>query len=393
MRMLLGLLFAIAAAVVVGVLLSRAPGYVLIAYGTTRVEFTLFVFVLMYLAILALGGGLWALRRRLLGIPDALRKRRRRRSEKRAERFLTTGLVALAEGRLAVAERALEQAASGVLKLPALLAAARAADSAGARDRRDAYLRRADKEVPRAGPAVLLTQARLEFDRGDSERALATLQRLRGERTAHPMVLRQLARVYANLGEHRALLKLLDDLLRSKALPEEDVERLAATALVGALADPASAPDTLWRQLPRVLRSRPNLRRVLAGAYADRGDPRHAVVLLERNLGDGFAPEDVRAYASLQGVPPETRLKLLKEWRKKYGDKLELLREAGRVALELGLWGQAQSFFEGAGSAGDSPELAALRGRLAEQEGRRDEALAAYRAGLEQLLDTPGHGD
>ncbi len=391
--MLLGLLFAIAAAVAVGLLLSRVPGYVLIAYGTTRVEFTLFVFVLIYLMVLVLGGGLWALWRRLLGIPGALGRHRRRRSEERAARSLTTGLVALAEGRLAIAERALEQAASGGLKLPALLAAARAADSAGARDRRDAYLRRADKEVPRAGPAVLLTQARLELDRGDCERALATLQRLRGERTAHPMVLRQLARVYVSLGEHGNLLKLLDDLLRFKALPEADVARLAATALAGALADPASEPDILWRQLPRALRSRSDLRRVLAGAYTERGEPRRALALLERNLGAGFSPEDARAVASLQELSPETRLKLLNEWRKKYGDKPELLREAGRVALELGLWGQARSFFEGAGSAGDSPELAGLLGRLAEHEGRRDEALAAYRAGLKQLLDAPGHGD
>ena len=68
MRTLIAIIGAVIAAVVIGVLLSYQPGYVLIAYGTMRIEFTLFVFLLIYVAALVIGALLWwLLRHRSLG--------------------------------------------------------------------------------------------------------------------------------------------------------------------------------------------------------------------------------------------------------------------------------------------------------------------------------------
>lgn len=385
MRALAAFVVAIVAAVVVGVLLSREPGYVLVAYGTTRVEFTLFVFLLIYLASLLLVAGAWSLVRRLRGLPAHLRRGREARAERRAERMYTTGLVALAEGRMSVAERALEYAARGALALPALLAAARAADHAGERERRDRYLQRAWESHPKAAPAVLLTQAELDLARNDYERALATLQKLRSGRGAHPLAVRDLARVYAALNEHVKLLALLPELERSGVLSVAELESLAVAAVRGTLvgADPERA--ALVRRLPASLRELPGVRRAAAAGYAAAGEARRAAELLARNVDAQYDADSASAYAALAGIPPAERLRTLEGWLERYGDEAALLTAAGRVALELKLWGQARSYLEQARHASAGPDAALLAGRIAEQEGRAGDALAIYRDGLKAL--------
>lgn len=392
MKALAAFVVAIVAAVVVGVLLSREPGYVLVAYGTTRVEFTLFVFLLIYIACLLLGAGAWSLARRVRGLPKHLRRGRERRAARRAERMYATGLVALAEGRLPVAERALEYAARGALTLPALLAAARAADNAGEPERRDRYLRRAWETYPKAAPAVLLTQAELDLARNDYERALATLQKLRGGRGAHPLAVRDLARVYAALKEHEKLLALLPELAGSGAMPAPELEALTVAAVHGALS--AGKPEcmALVRRLPGSLRELPAVRRAAAAGCAAAGDARQAAALLSRNVEEKYDPDSVAAYAALSETPAAERLHALEGWLARYGDEPALLAAAGRVALELKLWGQARSYLEQARHASAGPGAALLAGRIAEQEGREGDALAIYREGLEAAAGGEEHG-
>lgn len=391
MRAAAAFLLAVAAAVVVGVLLSRQPGYVLVSYGTTRVEFTLFAFVILYLAALLVGGGLWALAHGLGGTRGRLRRRGEARAVRRAERLFGAGLVALAEGRYAQARRGLEAAARGPLLLPALLAAARAAELGGDRDARDACLRRAYEARPRAAPAVLMLQADFELAAGHDERALATLKRLRAGRAAHPALLRTLARLHAALGEHGAVLDLLPELVRQQALPHDELVALAAAALAGALAAGDADPGHELRRVPRALRSAPALRRAAAQAWSRRGDGRRAAELLEPDGAAKPDPASVRAYAELAAVPAPARMRRLESWIDRWGEDPVLLREAGRVALELRLWGQARGYLERAarGPGAADPETALLRGRCAEQEGRQAEAIGAYRAALEAAARTP----
>lgn len=382
MKALAAFVVAIVAAVIVGVLLSREPGYVLVAYGTTKVEFTLFVFLLIYLAALLLGTGAWSLLRRVRDLPAHLRRGRELRAGRRAERMYTTGLVALAEGRLQVAERALEYAARGTLTLPALLAAARAADNAGDRERRNRYLQRAWETYPKAAPAVLLTQAELDLARNDYERALATLQKLRGGRGAHPAAVCDLARIYAALKEYEKLLALLPELERSGAMPAPELETLTVAAVHGALAAGTADRAALLRRLPASLRELPTVRRAAAAGYAAAGDERRAAELLVRNVEAQYDAASVAAYAALTAIPAADRLHRLETWLERYGDEPDLLTGAGRVALELKLWGQARSYLEQARHASSQPEAALLAGRIAEQEGREADALAIYRDGL-----------
>lgn len=393
MRALAAVLLAVLAAVVVGVLLSYQPGYVMIAYGTTRVEFTLFVFLLIYLAVLLLGAFAWWLLARLAGSPRRWRIRRGARAERRAAERFTQGIVALAQGRLQVAERALEQAAQGVLALPALLGAARAADHAGARERRDTYLQRAADANPGATPAVLATQAQFDLAHGDYERALAALQSLRSTGGRHPQAERDLARVYCALGESGKLMDLMPSLVRQPGTDPGDLERWAATALAGVLAQRRDKPASALKRLPAQLRDLPRVSRALAAVYQAAGDPEAAAGVLERSLKRTFDAANVGAYAALEAVPAATRLRTIEGWLARHGEKDALLKAAGRVALEAELWGRARACLAKLQTRSPDPETALLLGRVAEQEGRGDDARNAYREGLQIAARPPALDD
>lgn len=383
MRTLFAVIGAVVAAVVVGVLLSYQPGYVVIAYGTTRIQFTLFVFLLIYVALLLLGALLWWLLRRFAGTRQRWQRRRGARAERRAAAQFTRGIVALAQGRLQIAERTLEQAAHGVLALPALLAAARTADHAGAQERRDNYLQRAADTNPKATPAVLITQAQFDLAHGDYERALASLQRLRREGGRHPVAERDLARVYAALGDYDKLLDLLPALANQPTRDPVQLEQWATKAVAGVTAGGTARPAAVLRRVPSALRNAPSVCRAIAAAQVRANDPDAAAAMLERILKAGYDGESVRAYAALSAVPAATRFKHIESWLARYGEKDALLKAAGRVACELELWGRARGYLSKLQARAPDPETALLMGGIEEREGRGADARSTYRKGLE----------
>jgi len=383
MRVLITIVLAVLAAVVVGVLLSYEPGYVMIAYGTLRIEFTLFVFLLIYIGLLLLGALLWWAIGRIAGTPGRWRARWSMRAERRAAQRYTRGVVAFAQGRMQVAERALEQAAQGALKLPSLLAAAHAANQAGARERRDAYLQRAADNDPQATPVVLITQARFDLEQGDYERALASLQALRRAGGRHPEAERDLARVYCALNEPDKLMRLLPSLANQSGIDQALLEQWAETAFAGVLAQGKDKPMAVLKRLPSELRDAPGVTRALASAIAA-DDPNAAAKVLERSVKHAYEAGNVTAYAAITAIPASERLQTLEAWLARYGEKDALLKSAGSVALEAGLWGRARGYLGKLQTRAPDPQTALLLGKVAEQEGRDADACKAYREGLQR---------
>lgn len=389
MSVLIAFIIAVIVAAVVGILLSSQPGFVLISYGMTQVEFTLFIFIIIYLGAVLVGWGLWWLLRRFVGAPNSIRQHRRRRSMRRAERLFTRGTIALAEGHARKAERDLERAAEGSLAFAALVAAAHAADLDDARDRRDAYYRRALEAQPKAASVVLLAQSDQDLARGDYERALASLRRLRSEHGEHPRALVNLARVHESLHEYREVLAMLPELERKTRLDRQTIEQMAANALRGALTHADTDPEELEALVPRKLRDNRDIRRILARGFAAKDRSERAAKLLGRNLDADYDAASVSDYAALDALPANDRLHRLEDWLRRYPRGAALAREAGRLALELRLWGKARQHLETAHEIDpDDVETALLAGRTAEEEGRQSDALGAYRTGLEASVRT-----
>src|SRR3990167_8193614 len=104
------------------------------------------------------------------------------------------------------------------------LAAAYAAHAQEKFDKRDNYLYKAYETAPEAETVIALTQAKLQFEQGQWEHALATLNHLRQHTPFHPVALKLLERIYIHLADWPSLMKLLPPLLKSKVLSSDQIE-------------------------------------------------------------------------------------------------------------------------------------------------------------------------
>jgi HemY protein len=337
-------------------------------------------FVVVYLGLQLL--------RSLLHLPQNLRAALERRRSDLARSSFEEGLRLLLEGNWKQAEIELVRRVADH-RAPHLnyLAAARAAQRAGAADRRDHYLRLAASESPSDAPAVLLSAARLQRERGDFAEAKATALRLRERGTAQPYVLEVLAESYAALGEWEPLRQLLSEPAGRAALTATRLTELRTRALLALLQQAATEGRLdrlrgLW-DTERDLRELPAVRRAYVRGLARLGSDAEATAQINKVLSGEWDAELVSVFADLHPADPITALSTIEEWLQRFGEQPELLRAAGRICVHNRLWGKARSYLDAAlrlaPNAGTYLDLA----QLSEATQSPDEAARFYREGLE----------
>jgi len=201
------LLATVAAAFFVSNWLQRFdnPGYVLIGIGHWSLETSLVVFAVS----LIVGFFVFYMFFRLLGwlsrLPGQLKNRGKNIKFNRSQEALIAGLVDSAEGNWEKAENVLiKHASHSGAPLIHYLTAARAAQSRGAFDKRDEYLRKAADQAPDSSVVIGLTQAELNLSGNQFEQALETLTRLHSIDPSHASVLKLLHQTYQHLGDWQA---------------------------------------------------------------------------------------------------------------------------------------------------------------------------------------------
>lgn len=160
---LLVLVTALVLGGVVGVLMARDPGYVLLAYQDVAVETSLWFALALLSAIFAAFYLLIRLLVRLGRSPASLQGWQQRRRAMASRARTDRGLLLLAEGRFQEARKLLADAADRAEEpLVNYLYAARAAQELGDIQGRDDLLRAAHELDPQARFVVGQTQAELE---------------------------------------------------------------------------------------------------------------------------------------------------------------------------------------------------------------------------------------
>ncbi|EKD55151.1 MAG: protoporphyrinogen IX and coproporphyrinogen III oxidase HemY [uncultured bacterium] len=248
-----------------GLKVAEDPGLALFAYRNWSVEMPLwflalsfFVFILLFYFVIRFFDSIDASFTRF---KTWARFRRKSKSYSKTNR----GLVELLSGHFRQAENYLldgiDQADAPIINF---LAAAKAAHEQGVYDKRDLYLRKAYEIAPQAKLAIGLTQAQLQFDQGQLEQTLATLNHLRTIAPIHPIVLKLLQKVYTRLADWQGLLMLLPSLRKAKLLSASQLEQLELHVyeeLLRALARKSDI-ETLqrfWKTIPRRLRKDPKI--------------------------------------------------------------------------------------------------------------------------------------
>ncbi|HKI74658.1 MAG TPA: heme biosynthesis HemY N-terminal domain-containing protein, partial [Pseudomonadales bacterium] len=175
-RSLIYLFVAIAVAGVLGTLIARDPGYVLVSYGDMSIQTGLWV-MLAILVVVAIAVYYVLRLFRVVGQSvSGFRAWRENRSRARTSQLTSRGLMYFQEGDYERAERFLESGARDNPNAAAsFIYAARAANAQGKDEVRENYLRQARESDPEAAQAVAVADAAMAIERQQFGAALRAL--------------------------------------------------------------------------------------------------------------------------------------------------------------------------------------------------------------------------
>ena len=310
-----------------------------------------------------------------------------------AGRQATKGYIALAEGRLARGERLLTRGAR-LSETPLLnyLAAARAAQMQGDRDRRDGWLRMACEQEPAAEDAVLLTQAELQLEDGQYAEALASLNRVRARHPTHAQALKLLGELHYRRREWQPLAELLPLLRRRGNVPAGMLDEWSVDTygnIMTSVRLDRTALDQVWEDVPRHLRREPRLTLTRAGALVACGSVEDAEAEIRRTLKEDWSEALINLYGELAAADPAAHLKRTEAWLKERPDDPALLLAAGRASVRHQLWGKARSYLEASLAIRPAPETYRALGQLMARVGEAQSASKAYERGLAMTAIAP----
>jgi len=398
---------ALLVAVVIGLLgfaIYRHAGYVLIAYDSFRYESSLWAF----LAVLLVLWLAYRLLKFLIGLvtasSSAANPWSRRNRSRRVQLAIEQGQMDLAEGRWASAQKHLHRAAEAE-RQPLLyyLGAARAANEQGKYEECDSLLERALSRQPQAELAIALSHAQLQVDRGDTEGALSTLQAMHDLHPHSVQVLRQLQRLHQQRGDWSAVVRLLPELRKDKALPQAELAELERRAWGENLSLAArreqdgeaglQSLERAWQQLSAAQRQEPQLVLAYAEQLRQLGADGQAEEILRTALKRQYDSHLARLYGLLRGNDPVRQLQTAEGWLKDHPADASLLLTLGRLCLQNSLWGKARDYLEGSLRVQRNPETCAELARLLAQLGDTEGSNQLFQEGLglldERLLARP----
>ncbi len=391
MKLLIGILVALFAAVGIGQLLREDPGYVLLTVGDWTIETS--VAALIVIALVGFFVLYKAIRwlTRLYRMPRTLKQTSQRRRARKAQKLLDQGMRALAEGRWATAETALTRGAA-LAEAPALYwaGAARAAQRQAAAERRDKYLAAA-AELPRDSVALVgITRAELLLEDDEAAKARDELHRVERLVPKHPRVLELQLEAASRLGDWSQALALLPELRKRKALDESGFrdsqlsvhrERLAALARSGTLAQLQEA----WAGVPKALRADETLLIDYVGHLREHSAADQAEKLLREAIGSRWSHALVVAFGQLGRGDPLAQLRTAEGWLSAHADDPYLLLTLGRLAVRAHQPAKAREHLERSLRQQPLPDAYQELGELLEQLNDPASAAVCYRAGLRLL--------
>lgn len=399
------LFLAVVVALGLGLAIAKHPGYVLIDYPHVfRYESGLWSTLAALAAIVVVLVIAWLLLGLLLTSSGVVNPWSRRNRSRRVQNAIERGQLDLAEGRWASAQKHLQRAAEAE-RLPLLyyLGAARAANEQGKHEECDNLLEQALERQPSAELAIALSHAQLQVDRGDEDGALQTLQVMHARHPHNVQVLRQLQRLHQQRGDWSALVHLLPQLRKDKALPPAELAELERRAwgenlTLVAQGDSTgsvgrAALDQAWQDLSAAQRQEPPLVLAYAEQLRQLGASVEAESVLRSALKRQYDSHLARLYGLVRGEDAGRQLQTAEGWLKDHPNDPGLLLTLGRLCLQNRLWGKARDYLEASLRLQRNPEACAELARLLAQLGETERSNQLFQEGLglldERLLALP----
>ncbi len=375
-------------ALVLGTVLANAlvpeNGYVAISFRGYLVEMSVPTLALCLLLALL---GLHVLQG-LVRLPGRLRAQRLEKKRARARADLDRGLLEMSAGRWNESEVTLARAARDASS-PAVhyLAAARAANLLGSRDRRDAWLELAREASAESPAPALITVAEMSIKDGNTDAALEALSSLEHLGELNPRGLLLLARVYRLRGDFERLKQLEPRLRAARGVPASAVDEIMDT-LYGDMLKAATdtgglaALESVWGEATRAARRRPGVVVSYARGLLRFEQAQRAALALRELLDSDWNESAVVLYGELPGGEPLERLRVAEGWLRARREDPALLVCCARLCLRAELYGKARSYLEHSMALRPRAETAQLLADLVTELGEPEHAMQLLRNGL-----------
>ena len=325
--------------------LAADPGYVLISFQGWAVEMTIPILLALLVLLLVLA----SLARRIRQAPRLVAERAAKAGARRTGRRVARGLVALAAGQRARAERLLAKAAARS-KAPVLqyLAAARLAHASGDRERRDHWFSLAEKAQPEARDAISLERSELHLQAGELAVAMGYLGDILEREPRHLQALRLAIPLHLQREEWAEAARRLKALRKHGQTAAGDAAKWTVAAYCGLLgaAEDARRVQRLLAEVPRELRAENRLRLAFARALMRHGAHDLAEQDIRRRLTAEWNSELAGAYGELKPRDIPAAIRHAEGWLAEHPEDGSLLLALGRLCRKAQLWGKARSYLE-----------------------------------------------
>ena len=352
-RTLVYIVVAVVAGGLLGSLMLKDAGYVMIAYDQavfeTSVWFALFALLVLWVLARLL---ITLVRRVLHGRADVANWAKKRR-ETAANTRTEQGVVHAVEGRWADARKALtDAAANAATPLVNYLGAARAAHELGDTDGRDRLLDLAGDTASGAALAAALTRARLLAESGQWQQCLEMLETLEGDSARHPQVLSMLLDCHQELGNWDAVVELAPAVAKSKARDSADLDQALQRAWCGRLQAGSASADAMyhlretWGAVPRKLKRAPAVAACYAECLHAAGNPDEAVRILKRAIDTDPDDRLVALYGEIASGHPGEQLATAEKWLQQMPNDPILLQTLVRLCLLNEEWAKAKRYVQ-----------------------------------------------
>ncbi len=387
MKFLVWLLALFAAAVAL-TLAAHNPGYVQLVYPPYRMEMSLTFFVLALLALFVAGYMAMRLLSAAVQLPAYVRAFRAERSRSKGRAAMMEALTAFFEGRYAAAEKAAVRAMElGEQSGLNPIVAARAAHELREFDKRDAYL--ADAESKTVGEATMRLMAKTEFqlDQKQPQSALSSLKELDSagvRRHVGALTLELKAQQQAKNWD--AVLEVAAQLEKRNAIDATLVMQLRQQAWLEKLRTQAhdiASLRALWKTVPGEFKRRPKIATVAVQGFLKFQDAVSASRLLAECLNAQWDTGLVALYGDCYSDDIVAQIDQAERWLNIHTDDAGLLLALGKLCLQQGLWGKAQSYLDASLSLNPSREAYTALGRLAEKLDKKEDAFNYYHLAME----------
>ncbi len=384
------LLTLVTAILVYNVLQSfEGPGYALLGIGHWSIETSLVVFAVtqiisfyaFYVFFRSIGY--------LIRLPGRLKAKGRNVKFNRSQEALIAGLVDSAEGNWERAENVLiKHVSHSGAPLLHYLTAARAAQSRGAFDKRDEYLKKATDHSPDSSVLIGLTHAELSLSGNQFEQALETLTKLHAIDPTHANVLKLMHQTYQSLGDWQGLRALLPSLHTNQVLMENEVRELEIEAFKqlfqqSVLAGNLPEIQQLWLETPPFIKNIASIASLYYAAMINAGLGTQIEDELANTLANVWDDTLVVLYGSIESKNINNQLEVAEKWAYLHPENPILLALIGKLAIKASDHFKAESYLAKSISAEPTVQAYQLLGDLLFAQDDKDNAMACYKNGIE----------